>query len=298
MMPFVTSVALLAVVTSLTCALPGTFLVLRRQSMLVEAMSHAVLPGIVVGAIISGTTHSPIMVVTAAAIGLVVVLGAEQLRASRLVTGDADQGLVFPVLFAIGILLLSTTLSNVHISEDTVLTGDINLMALAPEHLLIAGGTVDLGPRTAWRLLAVMAATAVYLAATYPVLKLATFDPTAARALGLPVRRVDLGFMMLVSLTVVVCFDAVGAILSVALMVIPPATALLLARTVPHMIALSLIIAAGSALLGFWVAYIGDLATSSTMAVVDALLLIAVLCLTRLRRRPAGHAAGADTPAS
>ena len=72
----------------------------------------------------------------------------------------------------------------------------------------------------------------------------------------------------------------------------------MLARTVPHMIALSLIIAAGSALLGFWVAYIGDLATSSTMAVVDALLLIAVLCLTRLRRRPAGHAAGADTPAS
>ncbi|WP_017177651.1 metal ABC transporter permease, partial [Actinomyces timonensis] len=199
-MPFIVSVAVLAVTTALTCALPGTLLVLRRQAMLVEAMSHAVLPGIVIGAIVSGSTRSPLMVVAASLMGLLVVLGAERLRASGLVTGDADQGLVFPVLFAIGVLLLSTALSQVHISEDTVLTGDLNLMALAPEHILVADGGIDLGPRMMWRLAGVFAITAAYIALCYPTLKISTFDPVSARTMGMPVRRTDLGLMMLVAL--------------------------------------------------------------------------------------------------
>ena len=297
-MPFIAAVALLAVVTAVTCALPGTFLVLRHQAMLVEAMSHAVLPGIVIGAILSGTTHSPLMVVAASATGLLVVLGAERLRAGGLVTGDADQGLVFPALFALGVILLSTTLSKVHISEDTVLTGDLNLMALAPEHVLVADGAIDLGPRTMWRLLGVLAVTALYVLVCFRTLKLSTFDRVTARTMGLPVRSTDLGLMALVSLTVVVAFDAAGAILVVALMTIPPATALLLARTLPGTILLSLVIAALSALLGFWVALQVDLATSSTMAVVDGLVFLAVMLVTRRRPRlVAGAGEGAAEPA-
>lgn len=289
-MPFLTAVALLAVVTSVTCALPGTFLVLRHQAMLVDAMSHAVLPGIVVGAILSGSTHSPLMVVVACLMGLVVVVGSDRLRATGLIAGDADQGLVFPVLFALGVILLSTTLSNVAISEDTVLTGDLNLRALAPEHVLVLDGALDLGPATMWRLLGVLALTAAYLAVCFPVLKLATFDPTTARTLGLPVRVVDLGLMALVSLTVVVGFDTAGAVLVVALMVIPPSTAWLVARSLPQMIAVSLGVAAFAGLLGFWTAYVLDLATASTMAVVDALVLLAVLLVVRWRERRAGRA--------
>lgn len=290
-MPFLTAVALLAVVTSVTCALPGTFLVLRHQSMLIDAMSHAVLPGIVVGAILSGTTHSPLMIVAACLMGLVVVIGSDRLRATGLIAGDADQGLIFPVLFALGVILLSTTLANVHISEDTVLTGDLNLRALAPEHVLVLDGAVDLGPATMWRLLGVLALTALYLVACFPVLKLSTFDPTTARTLGLPVRAVDLGLMALVSLTVVVGFDTVGAVLVVALMVIPPSTAWLVARSLPQMIAVSLGVAAFAGLLGFWTAYVLDLATASTMAVVDALVLLTVLLGVRWRERRAGQAA-------
>ncbi|WP_366180819.1 metal ABC transporter permease [Actinomyces timonensis] len=297
-MPFIVSVAVLAVTTALTCALPGTLLVLRRQAMLVEAMSHAVLPGIVIGAIISGSTRSPLMVVAASLMGLLVVLGAERLRASGLVTGDADQGLVFPALFAIGVLLLSTTLSQVHISEDTVLTGDLNLMALTPEHILVADGGIDLGPRMMWRLAGVFAITAAYIALCYPTLKISTFDPVSARTLGLPVRRTDLGLMTLVALTVVVAFDAAGAILVVALMTIPPATALLVSRSLFGAILMSLGIAAASALLGFWVALRWDLATSSTMAVVDALVFLAVLGATAPRRgRGLAARAGEQVPA-
>lgn len=288
-MSFVMAVALLSVVTAVTAALPGTFLVLRHQSMLVDAMSHAVLPGIVIGALLSGTTHSPIVVVAAALMGLIVVVGAEKLRQTGLVADDATQGLIFPALFAIGVILLSTVLSSVHICQDTVLTGDLNLMALETERII--KGPLDLGPRTMWYLLAVLAITAAYIGITYRVLKLATFDPLLAKTMGFPVRAVEYGLMLLVSVTVVVAFNTAGAILVVAFMVVPPATALLVARTLPHMIALNLGIAAGSALLGFFIAYKFDLATSSMMAVVDGLVFACVFLFTRMRAQKAGRKA-------
>ena len=288
-MSFLTAVALLAVITAVTCALPGTFLVLRHQSMLVDAMSHAVLPGIVIGALISGQTSSPIMIVIAAAMGMVVVLGAEKLRNTGLITGDANQGLIFPALFAIGVILLSTVLKSVHICQDTVLTGDINLMALEPERLISMG--FDFGPRTMWALLGVFALNAAYIWWAYRPLKLATFDPLLARSMGFPVRAVEYGLMLLVSITVVVAFQTAGAILVVALMVVPPATALLLARSLPQMIALNMLFAVGAALLGFWVAFQFDLATSSMMAVVDGLVFVAVLVATRWWSRYQGYRA-------
>ena len=119
-MSFVLAALLLAITTSVTCALPGTFLVLRRQSMLVDAMSHAVLPGIVLGALLSGSTYSPIMVVLAAGFGLIVVLGANYLQSTGLLPKDASQGVIFPLLFSGGVILLSTALAHVHICEDTV----------------------------------------------------------------------------------------------------------------------------------------------------------------------------------
>lgn len=279
-MSFVFAAALLGFVTAITTALPGTFLVLRGQSMLVDAMSHAVLPGIVVGALISGKTHSPLMVLTAAVSGLIVVIGAEKLRQTGLIAGDASQGLIFPAMFAIGVILLSTVLKTVHICEDTVLTGDLNLMALETERLIIGGR--DFGPQTMWYLLAVFTVTGAYIAFTYRALKLATFDPVLAKTMGMPVRAVEYGLMLLVSITVVVSFNTAGAILVVAFMVIPPATALLVSRSLPQMIALSLVVAGASALLGFAIAYRFDLATSSMMAVVDGAVFMAVLLATKL----------------
>lgn len=288
-MSFIVSVALLAVVTALTCSLPGTFLVLRHQAMLIDAMSHAVLPGIVVGALLSGSTHSPLMIVFASAMGMLVVIGAEKLRNTGLIAGDANQGLIFPVLLAVGIILLSTVLQNVHICEDTVLTGDINLMALEPEHII--SGSLDFGPRTMWMMLGVFALNSLYIGVTFRVLKLATFDPLLARTMGFPVRLVEYGLMLLVSMTVVVAFDTAGAILVVALMVVPPATALLVARTLPQMILLSMGIAVVTALVGFWIALEFDLATSAMMAVVDGVVFLLVFVATKRWARFKGRQA-------
>lgn len=279
-MPLITSILLLAVVTALTCSLPGIFLVLRHQSMLVDAMSHAVLPGIAIGAVMSGSTHSPVMVVVAAAMGLLVVVGAAWLARTGLVTGDANQGLIFPVLFAIGVLMLSTVLSNVDIDPHTVLAGNINLQALSVNH--VVWGTVDYGPITMWKELGVLVLSAVCLYVMRRVLAISTFDPQLAQTMGLPVRTVEVVLMTLIALTVVVAFDAVGSILVVALMVAPPATALLVVKTLRQMVAVTMVTATLVALVGFALAYVWDLATSSMMAAVSGVVFLAVLATTRV----------------
>ena len=272
-------VILLAIMSSMTCALPGTFLVLRHESMLVDAMSHAVLPGIVIGAIISGTTHSFLMAVLAAVMGIVVVLAAKWLRSTGLIAGDANQGLIFPFLFAVGVLLLSTVLKSVHVCEDTVLTGDMNLNALPTEQVVI--GDFSYGPEAFWKMFIVFGLNIAFVAVFYRVLKLSTFDPALARTMGMPTKRVEWALMFLVSLTVVVAFDTAGAILVVAFVVVPPATALLLSRTLPQMILIGQVVAVTSALAGFFVAYYLDLPTSAMMAVIDGLVFLTVLATKR-----------------
>lgn len=283
-MSFVFAVGLLAFVSALTCALPGAFLVLRHQSMLVEAMSHTVLPGIVIGVLISGSTYSPIMIFTATAMGILVVIGAHAIQHTGLVAGDANQGLVFPVLFAIGVIIMSTTLKKVHISEDTVLNGDINLMALETERIIMNG--LDLGPRMMWILLAVLLVGIILMFAAYPVLKISTFDPVLAESMGLPVRVVDYALMIWTSLTVVVAFNTVGAILVVALMIVPPATALLVARSLPQLIAITMTLAGATAVIGFYIAFTFDLGTASTMATFNGLVFLAFFLVLKRKRLP------------
>lgn len=268
-------VIMLSIMCSMTCALPGTFLVIRHQSMLVDAMSHAVLPGIVLGAIITHSTHSFVMAILAALMGIIVVLGANWLRNTGLIAGDANQGLLFPVLFALGVIMLSSLLSHVHICEDTVLTGDMNLNALPGSHVIIKN--YSFGPEVFWDLLGIFLINAIYIGIFYQVLKLSTFDPLLAKAMGFPVKLVEWGLMFLVSLTVVVAFDAAGAILVVALVIVPPAGALLISKSLPQMIVWSQIIAVGSALTGFFIAYHLDLPTSAMMAVIDGAVFLLIL---------------------
>ena len=255
--------------------------------MLVDAMSHAVLPGIAIGALLSGSLNSPLLVVIATLMGLVVVIGAECLARTGLVTGDANQGLIFPVLFSIGVILLSTVLTEVHIDESTILAGNINLQALSVNHIVF--GTIDIGPITMWKEIVVCAITAIVLFAMRRVLAVATFDPQLARTLGLPVRLTNGILMCLIALTVVVCFDAVGSILVVALMIAPPATALLMAKTLRRMVGWTIVVAVVSAIVGFELAKIWDLATSSMMSAVSGVVFLVVLAgtniATRIRQR-------------
>lgn len=282
-MNLIVALGLLAVTTSCACALPGVFLVVRRQSMLVDAMSHAVFPGIVLGALVSGTTRSPWMVVIAVVSGLVVVLAAEKFRASGLVTADASQGLVFPVLFAIGIAIVSTELSSVHLSESTVLAGDMNLMALSTERWVTHG--FDMGPQMAWWALGVFVVNAAFVAVTYRILHTSSFDPHLARTMGMPAGLVSALLMVLIAITIVVAFSAVGTVLVIALMIVPAATARLLTNRLAVLVWTTLAIAVVTPLIGLAVASSADLATAPMMACIDGMVFLLVWAARLAARR-------------
>ncbi|MGA3565643.1 metal ABC transporter permease [Melissospora conviva] len=280
-MSLVVGTALLAVVTALACALPGVFVVLRRSSMLVDAIGHAVLPGIVVGYFFTRDLDSPLLIIGAALAGLVVVLGSEWLTRTGLITGDAPQGLIFPALFSAGVILVTLNFANVHLDTHAVLVGDLNLAAW--EQLIVNGTSI--GPAYLYVMLGVLALNIIFLGVFHTKLKVTTFDAQFATSIGIRAGLVNAAFMFLVSLTVTAAFNATGAILVIALMIVPPATAYLLSQSLPAMITLTAVIAVAGALAGFWTAYVLDAATSAGMAVFYGLVFVIVLAATRIGQR-------------
>lgn len=280
-MSFVVGTALLAVVTALACALPGAFIVLRKNSMLVDAISHAVLPGIVVGYFFTHSFDSPVLIVASAFAGLLVVLGSEWLSRTGLLTGDAPQGLIFPALFSVGVIMISLNFGDVHLDTHSILVGDLNLAAW--EQLSIGG--VSWGPLYLYVMLAVLAINVCFLWVTLPRLTLATFDRDYAQSLGLRAGALNTAFMFLVSMTITAAFNAAGAILVVALVVVPAATAYLLTQRIRAMLSLTAVIAAVGALLGFSVAYFMNAATSAAMSVIYGVIFTVCLLATKRRQR-------------
>lgn len=246
-MSFVLGTALLAVVTAVACSLPGVFVVLRKGSMLVDAIAHAVLPGIIVGYFFTQNFDSLLLILGSALSGLVVVLGAEWLSRTGLLAGDAPQGLIFPALFSVGVIMVSTNFANIHLDTHMVLAGDLNLAAY---HQLEIGG-IAVGPQYLYVMLVMLVVNIVFLTVMYDRLKVTTFDPQFAASLGIRTNMVNTAFMFFVSVTVTAAFNAAGAILVIALMIVPPATAYLLSRDLPAMIGLTVVIAVVRALAGF-----------------------------------------------
>ena len=178
-MSFAISVALLAAVVAVTCALPGTVLVLRRQAMMSDAMAHAVLPGIAVAALWSDSPTSPWLIVGATLGGVVLVAGTEWLRGLGRFTEDSAVGLVFPAFFAVGVIIISTRVRHSPISEHSVLMGDLNIAALS--HWIV--GNIDLGPVDAWIVGSVGLVTGIALFIARRPLSISAFDPVFGRSI-------------------------------------------------------------------------------------------------------------------
>jgi manganese/zinc/iron transport system permease protein len=252
----------IAAVTAAACALPGVFLVLRRMALMSDAISHAILLGIVLAFFVTGNIASPLLIVAAAATGVLTVTLVELLGRTRRIKEDAAIGLVFPALFSMGVILISRYAGSVHLDVDAVLLGEL---AFAPFNRFQAGG-MDLGPRTLWVMSFILLLNAVFIVALFKELKLATFDAGLAAALGLAPGALHYAFMTLVSVTAVGAFDAVGSVLVVALMIAPPAAAYLLTDRLPRMMGLSVAIGVASALAGYWMSYLLDVSIAGSMA--------------------------------
>lgn len=254
-----TWIVLTAAVAAMACALPGIWLVLRRNSMLGDALAHSALPGVVVSVlaihwlresgIISGawgTAIEPLALVVGAVVaGLLTSVLTEWLQKLGQVEASAALGVVFTTLFALGLFLMRLFADQTHIDPDCVLFGQLELVVW--DTLPIFGLGV---PKALLANLAALAINAGLLWLCYKELKLSAFDPELATAQGLNARVMHYGLMAATATTVVMAYTTVGFILVIGLLIVPAATALLLTLRLDRMILLSVLLAAASALLG------------------------------------------------
>lgn len=255
-------IILVCSLVAISGALLGSFLVLRRMAMMSDAISHSILFGIVVGFLVARTTQSALMIVGAALAGLLTVYLTEVILRSRLVKEDASIGLVFPFLFSLGVLIISQQISGLHVDIDAALVGEV---IWAPFDTVLVG-TAEI-PRSLLIMGAITLVDLLFVALFYKELKLATFDAGLAVALGFSPALIHYTLMALLSVTAVGAFDAVGAVLFVAFIVVPASAAYLLTDRLPRMIAIAAGIGVAACVFGYGLAVAWDASISGCIVV-------------------------------
>ncbi|MBK1825948.1 metal ABC transporter permease [Haloferula rosea] len=242
---FDTWLVVTAALCAVACALPGCFLVLRKMSMMGDAISHAVLPGIAVAFIISGSRDSLIMFLGAAIVGVLTAVFTQWISRFGHVDRGAAMGIVFTTLFALGLLLIVRAADHVDLDPGCVLYGAIEFTPL---------DTIEIGPvsfpRAALVLTVVLLLNLAIIALLFKELRLSSFDPSLADTLGYSSQALHYLLMTMVAVTTVAAFEAVGSIIVIAMLIVPPATALLLTHRLIPMILIACVVAVLSALLG------------------------------------------------
>jgi len=265
-------IQLIASLVAIACAIPGTFLVLRKMAMISDAISHSILPGIVVGFFITQDLNSPFLILLAALTGVLTVVLVEKIQQTKLVKEDTAIGLVFPALFSIGVIMIAKFAGDVHLDIDAVLLGEL---AFTPFDRVFYGD-MDIGPKSLWVIGIILTVTLVLLFAFFKELKISTFDAGLATSLGFSPLIIHYGLMSVASITTVGAFDAVGAILVVALMIAPAATAYLLTTNLKKMIVLACIFGVFSAISGYWVAHGLDASIAGSMTTILGVVFLVV----------------------
>ncbi|HEY2491987.1 MAG TPA: metal ABC transporter permease [Paenibacillus sp.] len=262
-------ILLTAILVSTSCAILGCFLVLRKMALIGDAISHAVLPGIAIAFLISGSRDSVFMLLGAAAFGLLAVLFIQTLQNSGL-QSDASIGIVFTALFAVGVIIISMNARNIDLDLDCVLFGEIAYVQW--DTFSVHG--VDIGPRAVWILGGTLLLILVLMSLFFKQFKICAFDPALAAACGIPVMLFHYMLMGMVSLTSVASFESVGAILVVGMLIIPAATAYLLTDRLSYMLLYSVLIGVVCSVLGYYTAFWLDASIAGCMVTVAGCLFV------------------------
>lgn len=254
---------LASLLVAVPCAVLGVFLYLRRMSMLSDALAHVALPGIVAAFLITGSLDGPVMVLGAAVVGLLASGAIEGLSKHPNIRPDAAIGIVFTTFFAAGVILLSMFVHDAHIDTDCVVFG--NVLAISDRTLMTLGVVAPM----------VLASVALF----WRWLTVSSFDPMLARNLGLPVAAIHYGLMVAVSMTTVAGFEAVGAILVIALIILPAATAHLFADRMGTMVSVSVAHAVTSCVAGMYVSVWLNCSPAGAIVVVGGVMYLLAFCL-------------------
>jgi manganese/zinc/iron transport system permease protein len=275
-------IVIIAILAAVTCCLPGVFLVLRGVAMMSDAISHAILLGIVVMFLIIKNLTSPLLIIGASASGVLTVLCTELIIKSKRLKKDAAIGLVFPLFFSVGVILVSQFARNVHLDTDMVLLGEL---AFAPFNRLVLHG-IDCGPYALWIMGIALIINLLFVRLLYKELLITTFDATLATMTGFSPALFYYFLMIITSLTTVATFDAVGAIMVVALMITPPASAYLLTHRISDMIVVSVLLSMLSAIFGYTFASYADVSIAGSIASMTGVFFIGSLFWSSRRPKP------------
>lgn len=262
-----------------TCGIAGVFLILRRMSMIADAISHTVLFGIVMAYLVTQTLNGFWMLVGAAFAGILTAYLVQLLHSSG-IQEDAAIGVVFTSLFAAGVLLITLYAGNVHLDVEHVLMGEI---AFVPWDKWTLLGLAM--PKAVWMLLLVLMINIAFLLLFFKEMKLATFDPVYAATIGIPVVFLHYGFMTSISFTTVAAFDSVGAILVVAMLIGPAATSYLISKTIKQMFVYSMLFGAAASVIGYYLAKFWDTSIAGMMATTVGLIFIVTFISQKIIER-------------
>ncbi len=296
---------LIGILASIACALPGNFLVLRRQALIGDAISHVVLPGIVVAFLLTGAVAAVPMLLGAAGAAIVAVILIEAIRRLGRIEPGAAMGVAFTAMFAAGVLLLEQTdTSGVHLDVEHALMGNLEsliwLSASGWSSLVDPAALAGL-PHELPRLAVVCVLIGLLTVLFWRPLKISTFDEGFAAAIGIPTELIGFGLVVTAAVAAVAAFDAVGSIIVIAMFICPPAAARLMTNRLEIQIWWSIAFATLSAILGYVLAGYGPLWLGSGNAVSAAGMIatvsgaiLALACLFAPHRTRIGAAATPD----
>lgn len=275
-------IILTASLIAISCGLLGTYLVLRKMAMIGDAISHAVLPGIVLAYLFSGSREALPMLIGAAVLGVLTTVIIELFYQKARLQADASIGITFTWLFAIGIILISVFADQVDLDQDCVLYGEI---AYVPLDLWIGKGGINMGPRSLWIAGGLLLIVLLFIRLAYKALFITTFHSAYAQSLGIAVGFWHYALMSAVSLSTVVAFESVGAILVVAFLVVPPSAAYLLTHKLKNMLWLTALLATLSAIGGYFLAVWINGSIAGAMASVAGIIFFIIWGYTQIEKR-------------
>lgn len=276
---------LIGICVAVACAIPGNFLLLRQQALIGDAISHVILPGIVLAFVLTGSLASPVMLAGAAIAAVVAMIAIELTRRLGRIEPGAAMGVIFTAMFAAGVLMLEQfDTSGVHLDVEHALYGNLEgliwLDALGWSSLLDPSALATLPPELP-RMALVLGGIALFTWVFWRPLSLMTFDEGFAQAIGLKTGWLGIALVILSAIAAVAAFDAVGSILVIAMFICPPAAARLMTNRLGAQVALSAALAAFSAVLGYvlagygpiWLGYSASLSAAGMIATVSGLIL-------------------------
>ena len=288
---------LIGILVAVACALPGNFLVLRKQALIGDAISHVVLPGIVVAFLVTGMIATGPMLLGAAGAAVLAVAAIETIRRLGRIEPGAAMGVVFTTMFAGGVLLLEQSdTSSVHLDVEHALYGNLEsliwLDATGWSSLLdpqaLAGLPVELH-----RMAATVIGIALFIALFWRPLKISTFDEGFAQTLGMRTRPLGLALVIASAVAAVAAFDAVGSIIVIAMFICPPAAARLMTNQLEAQVAWSVVFAIVAAVAGYvlagygplWLGFASSVSAAGMIATVSGLILAVTAVFGPHRRR-------------